>query len=288
MNTQYHNYSARLTSEGTRADPIVVKGQSSVSRMSTVCADDEMQDEMVAEAGKYPEFAALKWNQTKSSNYLLSTPYGELQLRPCSRYWTVRRNGQPLGHNRGAKVFTDLAAAKAAGFLDLLADFGFVEAPPFALNWRGAQPTAIYPPPRDLADFPEVTLPDSHEWGFAELERQVWQSGNCGEAADDFVRSVINAKSKRWQLTPPWVRKAQGWYELKTRFGILTVRRLIGWIVERDEVPLVWMGPDQSLAIFDKLDEAMKAALIHARDRFPVFREGLQWRERHPSSQRKH
>jgi hypothetical protein len=72
-------------------------------------------------------------------------------------------------------------------------------------------------------------------------------------------------------------KQAHGYYELKTPYGLLVVRRLIGWTAERDGAPLVWFVGDEKI-IFGKLEHAKTSALVHARDYGGMhFLDGTRW-----------
>ena len=97
-------------------------------------------------------------------------------------------------------------------------------------------------------------------------------------APDKNLLLALDALARSWQLPPPtWTKRAEGHFELNTPYGVLTVRRLVGWTVERNAVPLCWFHPEERL-IFDKLEHAKISALAHARDFGDErFGDGTRW-----------
>jgi hypothetical protein len=111
-----------------------------------------------------------------------------------------------------------------------------------------------------------ASVPDDHEWGERELKRRLLKCSDA-YAADYPIISNIERQADCWQLPmPSWTRRAGGWYELGSAYGVLVVRRLVGWTVERNNEPLRWCYFGDRV-IFDKLEHAKVSALACLRSR---------------------
>src|SRR5205823_11323980 len=129
----------------------------------------------------------------------------------------------------------------------------------------------------------DISSSDDHEWGQQRLNSLLKESTAEVSAADENLLLDLEAAARSWQLRlPEWTKRAHGYYHLNTPYGHLVVRRLIGWTVERNGVPLTWFCVcSGNTVIFDKLEHAKTSALLHARDRGLAFsfRDGTRWRE---------
>jgi hypothetical protein len=230
--------------------------------------DDAYQNEIVAAVARSPAFASLTWQGgPRREPISLPTPYGRLDVWANWRgTWEVHRSKEPLvqrGQHLGA-LFTSVEAAKAAGLLHVKADFG---------DSLGHNPTLEWKMPLKRSNVSQLkvspadpSLSDDHEWGKQRLDRLL-KEGDIGLADDENLIIDIYREARQWQLPmPPWIKRAHGWYDMATPYGTLTVRRLIGWTVERNGSPLVWNPPYNKRVIFDKLEHAKASALVHARD----------------------
>jgi hypothetical protein len=99
-------------------------------------------------------------------------------------------------------------------------------------------------------------------------------------AADVHIIGRIERQVESWQLPmPSWKQRARGWYELGSPYGVLVVRRLIGWTVERNNQQIRWCHFGDRV-IFDKLEHAKTSALVHAYDvggPLSCFPDGTHW-----------
>jgi hypothetical protein len=133
--------------------------------------------------------------------------------------------------------------------------------------------------PDDFAVDP--SLSDDHEWGRQQLDGLLKKSNTTATAADENLVLDMEAVARSWQLSSPtWAKRAHGCFDLNTPYGMLVVRRLIGWTVERSDAPLVWaMGGER--VIFDKLEHAKTSGLAHAPDYGDIrFVDGTWWDKR--------
>jgi hypothetical protein len=245
--------------------------------------DEYLEEKMVAVAQR-GDIAAIRWqSQTRNGEpYWLRTPYGELEIwcgfRGC---WKVERDGAPLVHARSPHeaLFTSIPAAKAAGLVHLPDGFGNDAPYNDGLWWNIKRSTPEQPVRQAPSEFPvDPTISDDHEWGRQRLDSLLKESTAKASASYEDWELDLEAVARSWQLrTPKWTKQAHGYYELKTPYGLLVVRRLIGWTVERNGAPLVWFLGDEKI-IFDKLEHAKTSALVHARDygdrHFP---DGTRW-----------
>jgi hypothetical protein len=135
----------------------------------------------------------------------------------------------------------------------------------------------IWTPRQRTTHFFDCGTADDHEWGLPELSRLL-TSPHIGSPEDELLIRITRNNASWLSPCPEWTRREQGWYELKTPCGVLTVRRMIGWTVERDGMPLVWSLYGQRV-IFDKLERAMTAAWVHAEEEGPVG-DDLRWHNR--------
>jgi len=249
--------------------------------------DEALEDGMAAVAQR-EDIAGLPWSKDrrKEMPHWLHTPYGTLEVWPGIGF-TVKRDGKPLVHARSPldAVFTGVPAAKAAGLVHIADGFGNKSPYKDGLWWNTSRPAAEHPLLPALGDFTaDPSIPDDHEWGRHRLDRLLKDAGATADSADDNLLIDLNRVARSWQLPPPtWTKRAHGCLELNTPYGILVVRRLIGWVVERNGAPLVWYngGPVAGKkVIFDKLEHAKVSALAHAGDFGELrFRDGTRWDE---------
>jgi hypothetical protein len=133
-----------------------------------------------------------------------------------------------------------------------------------------------------MSDFTvDPSLSDDHEWGRQRLDRLLKKTVATASAADENLVLDLEAVARSWQLPPPlWTKRAHGCFELNIPYGLLIVRRLVGWTVERNGIPLVWAIAGEKV-IFDKLEHAKTSALAHALDYGDVrFVDGTWWDKR--------
>lgn len=230
------------------------------------------------------EVAALPWQHENYAgmNMRLHTAYGELEIVRLFGCFIVTRDGTSLVHvrSRCEAVFTRLSAAKAAGFVHLSDGFGDAATYEDDLCWDIRRPAAERPVAQTMDAPVDPSLPDAREWGRQRLEALLKGSVPTASAADENLLLDLEAVARSWQLPPPtWTKRAHGYYQLNTPYGLLVVRRLIGWTVERDGTSLVW-APAGKKVIFDKLEPAKTSALVHARDvGVSGFLDGTRWDE---------
>jgi hypothetical protein len=247
--------------------------------------DEALEAQMISTLERH-KLATVSWlPRTHHSPYQLPTPYGVLDV--CAYFrgcWRVKRNSHPLvpGGGRFPAVFTSVAAAKSAGLLHLTDGFGASAPVNDGLQWKislHAPKSATLQDARDLAV--DLQLLDDHEWGRARLDSLLEEYPGTGAAADVNLLLDISCVAQWWRLPPPrWTRVAQGFYCLGTPYGALSVRRTIGWRVERNGLPLVWWCSG-SKVIFDKLGDAKTSALVHIADEGTNirYRDGTRWDE---------
>ena len=126
----------------------------------------------------------------------------------------------------------------------------------------------------------DPSLSDNHEWGRQRLDRLLKKSNATACAADENLVLDVEAVARSWQLSrPTWTKRAHGCFELNTPYGNLVVRRLIGWTVERNGVPLCWFLRGERV-IFDKLEHAKTAAVACARHYSGDSISGVRWGNR--------
>jgi hypothetical protein len=245
--------------------------------------DDALQTRLVAALQNCHGLANATWSHGRRFEpYTLLTPYGMLTVSAyIGRSWTVARNASPLvwqGNPRKEAVFSSIAAAKAAGLVHLGDDFGTSASEKTCLRWKLACPTATHVAVLDAYDLAaDASVPDDHEWGEPELKRRLLECPDA-YAADVHIISNLEHQAEWWQLPmPSWTRRALGCYELSSPYGVLIVRRLIGWIVERNNEPLRWCYFGDRV-VFDKLEHAKVSALVHAYDRGDFSHtDGTHW-----------
>jgi hypothetical protein len=232
--------------------------------------------------------AAIRWlPRTRQSPHRLPTPYGVLDVWPYfAGCWQVYRDSVPLvgRYSRLAAVFTSVGAAKAAGLLHLSNGFGASEPFNVGFRWKMDLRTGnrfALQSADHLARTPSVS--DDHEWGRRELDRLLKECPDAPAAtADENLIIDITRAARWWRLPPPrWIRHARGLYHLNTPYGLLAVRRMIGWTVERNGMPLVWWCGGGKRVIFDKLEDAKTSALVHLTDEGTniPYLDGTRWRE---------
>jgi hypothetical protein len=232
-----------------------------------------------------PEIAAICWHhKNHAGKYTrLRTAYGKLEVRPTLGGWMISRDGTLLVHARSPRgaIFASQRAAKAAGLVHL--NDGFGDAPPYkdGLWWDIRRLTPEHPAAQTTCDFAvDPTLSDDHEWGRQQLGRLLKKSNRKAAAADEKLISDIEAVARSWQLPPPpWTKRTHGCFALNTPYGILVVRRLIGWTVERNGTPLVWFISGEKV-IFDKLEHAKTIALACVLTCSDGRISGVRWGKR--------
>jgi hypothetical protein len=242
---------------------------------------DPILDESFDSAAQGPEITAIQWQPRNHAGKFkrLYTAYGKLEVCRALGGHTVMRDGDWLVQAGGSRaaIFATERAARAAGLVHL--KDGWADDAPLGdgLGWKTERlpPEQQLPQSGSLADH---TLADDHEWGRRRLKELLKTSGAEGCAADDNLMLDMEACARAWQLTPPsWTKRARGFLELDTPYGILVVHRLIGWTVERDGVPLVWFLSGEKV-IFDKIEHAKTSALVHARDHGSAgLGHGVSW-----------
>jgi hypothetical protein len=245
--------------------------------------DDALQTRLVAALQNCHGLANATWSHRRRFEpYTLLTPYGMLTVSAyIGRSWTVARNGSPLvwqENPRKEAVFTSIAAAKAAGLVHLRDGFGTSVSEKTCLRWKLACPTAPHVAVLNAYDLAAAaSVADDQEWGERELKRRLLQCPDTF-AADVHIIKGIERQADCWQLPmPSWTRRAGDWYELGSPYGVLVVRRLIGWTVERNNEPLRWCYFGDRV-IFDKLEHAKMSALVHAYDvGLPSHPDGTHW-----------
>jgi hypothetical protein len=241
--------------------------------------DEDAGANMAATVAAREQLVRLRWKKDEG-HYSLHTPYGTLDVwffwRGC---WTVLRHGAPLVQHDSpqATVFCGLAAAKAAALIHLADGFATSAPTNDGLEWKTDLPTAKTTVLQNPCDPPAAPLPpDDHEWG-RHLDGLLQKSPDAGQAADAALIGHLEYVRAGWQLPPPtWTKRAHSGYELNTPYGILTIRRLIGWTAERNGVPLVWFYNGKRV-IFDKLEHAKTIALVHALDHLECVINRTQW-----------
>jgi hypothetical protein len=250
--------------------------------------DDALQARLVP-ALEGHRLAKLMWYPARRGQrpHTLLTPYGTLTVSGyIGRSWTVARNSGPLvwqENPRKEAVFTSVAAAKAAGLIHLRDGFGSSASKKTCLRWKLDCPPATHVGVLNAYDLASgASEPDDHEWGERELKRRLLECTD-GYAADVHITRNLERQAESWQLPmPSWTKRASGWYELSSPYGVLAIRRLVGWTVERNNEPLRWCFFGHRV-IFDKLEHAQISALVHAYDlgEFST-RDGTHWCESAP------
>jgi hypothetical protein len=131
------------------------------------------------------------------------------------------------------------------------------------------------------ANFPSCFLTSDDQKARRRLDELLKQSGVDAAAADDNLIIELKWRAEKMQLKmPAWMEREQDRFELETRQGTLVIRRLIGWTVERNGVPLVWFLSGRHRVVFNKLEHAQISALLHAEDRrYPLLLDGTRWEE---------
>ena len=263
--------------------------QRKLSRVTMQFVKDQLVDERLNykfdAVAQRQEIAAIRWqHKNYAGKYTrLHTPYGKLEVCHDWGGWMVRRDGAPLVHTRSPRPvnFASQRVAKAGGLVHLMDGFG--DAPPYkdGLWWDIKRPTAEHSVqiPDDFAVDP--SLSDDHECGRQRLDQLLKESAATASAADENLVLDLEAVARSWQLPPPtWTKRAHGCFELNTPYGILVVRRLVGWTVELNGRPLVWAVGSEKV-IFDKLEHAKTSGLAHAPDYGDIrFVDGTWWDKR--------
>jgi len=260
-----------------------------MQRVKDQLVDEALEDKMAAVAQR-EDVGAIRWiypNYRRARGHQLHTPYGLLEVEHSwPGCWTVCRDDSPLAraHSHREAHFTRCSAAKAAGLVHLRHGFGNASRYKDGLWWYIRWPPAERPVLQVPGDFPvDPSISDDHEWGRERLTRLLKDSVETASAADLNLVLHLEHVAGSWRFRPPtWTKRAHGYLELVTPYGTLVVRRLIGWTVERDGVPLVWDVVDENeKVIFDKLEHARTSALIHAIDVWDNrrFFDGTRWDE---------
>ena len=243
--------------------------------------DDALQTRLVAALQNCHGLANATWSHRRRFEpYTLLTPYGMLTVSAyIGRSWTVARNGSPLvcqENPRKEAVFSSIAAAKAAGLVHLRDGFGSSASEKTRLRWQLDCPTPTHVARLNACNA-YASVPDEHECGQKQLECLLLDFPDT-LAADIHVIRSIERQAESWELPmPKWTRRARGWYELSSPYGVLIIRRLVGWTVERNNEPLRWCYFGHRV-IFDKLEHAQISAVVHAYDvGLPSHPDGTHW-----------
>ena len=252
--------------------------------------DESLQDRMVAAVARNEKIEGLRWwkdfGPGKASTHQLCTPYGKLEV-VRGFGWHVERDSEPLVHARSPEpaTFTGLAPAKAAGLIHLRDGFGNDTPYQDGFWWTTSRPATEHLVVESSGDYPvDPSISDDHEWGSQRLGRLLKASvatASTTACIDGNLVSDLQRFARSWQLPQPlWTKRAHGCFELKTPYGILLIRRLVGWTIERNDMPLVWFLSGRRV-IFDKLEHAKMSALAHARDYGDIHPfDGTRWAER--------
>lgn len=245
---------------------------------------DDALDSRFEAVAKRPDIAAIKWSHNGSHlNSRLYTAYGTLEVGRTHSGSTIWRDERPLIQPRSSKpaIFSTVRAAKAAGLVHLQDSFGDFVPLRDGLRWdlplRRHFRAEVRPP---LTLQPE-SLPDDHEWGRDKLKRLLEKFEGAVSATDRALENHLDAVVNSWALSlPSWTICDPGHFELKTPHGKLVIRRMVGWVVERNGAPRVWFSPGR-LIIFDKLEHAKICGLLHARDygEHNPYPDGTRWAE---------
>jgi hypothetical protein len=193
-------------------------------------------------------------------------------------------------YDRRPAVFTDDKAAKAAALLHVIDgrnvafklveynDGGLTESVALApqgsnLFWWLPQETwQQLQKPMVRHDVVSSDLDDRYEFGSAEKLRSLISPWGMLAALDDIEDCRVIPRTFRLPM-PTWQRRAQGWYELKSAYGNLVVRRHFGWVIEKNYAALCYLRGG-SKVVCDKLQDAFTLALLLA----PSADRGLYWR----------
>jgi hypothetical protein len=253
--------------------------------------DEELDEKFDAIAPRL-DIPEIRWrHRNGNKTNLMYTPYGDLEIEKTLGGYTVSRDRAPLVHARcpseglfPAAVFTRMRGARAAGLIHVQDGFG--EEPPFkdGLWWRISGPATEIIAPLSSGDFmDDQSVPDDHQWGRKHLDQLLKKSGIYADAPNENLVLDVEAFASWWQLDPPrWSCPAVGRFELKTPYGNLVVRRLIGWTVERNGVPLCWHFRRDPRVIFESLEHAKTIALACASTwgAKPLPIGGVRWGQR--------
>jgi hypothetical protein len=265
-------------------------GRHKLSRESKKLVHDRLVEDKVDEfyhsIGLRPDIAGVKWQSpnSRSRGTRLETAYGKLVVPRDWAGWMTMRDGDPLVHPRSPRAvfFASQCAAKAAGLLHLKDGFG--DALPrswkYGLSWKMKREPITPIVSQFSLDFrADTAVPDNHEYGNDQLKRLVEKSGLAASYADRELLRDLERVAQWWQLaSPTWTKRGHGCFELATPYGVLVVRRVIGWIVERSGLPRLWATHPHNLVIFDKLEHAQMCGLIHAQDYGDLNRpDGTRW-----------
>jgi hypothetical protein len=248
--------------------------------------DENLDHKLDALALRQQVRSAIPWWYSSYSKYDigLHTAYGTLKINRDLGGWTATRDNWPLVHARSLPkpaIFVKQRTAMAAALVHLTDGFGNTVASKDGLWWDIRRPAASQvtarPPFKLDAD---TSVSDDHEWGFQQLKRLIERSGLAAYPADENLLVDLRRRSRQWSLAlPMWSKLAHGYFQLHTPYGTLIVRRQIGWTVERNGSRLVWSSYSRTeKAIFDNLENAKTAALVHARDiGANVYLDGTRW-----------
>jgi hypothetical protein len=244
--------------------------------------DENVEAAMAAAVARRADVVAIRWLK-RPNEYWLYTPYGKLEIhRSFSAFWRVQRDDAPLVHARSPRdaLFTSLPAAKLAGLLHVMD--GFANKAPYndGLWWNIHHSRLRQPVLQTPAVFQaNPSISDDHEWGLQQLGSLLKKSSMAALPPDGNLVLDMERAARRWELpAPAWTKQAHGYYELNTPYGLLLVRRLIGWTVERNSMPLVWFWGGDPKVIFDKLEHAKTSALLHAGECGDMYvGDGTRW-----------
>lgn len=246
--------------------------------------DEKLDHKLDALALRQQVRSAIPWGYNIHSKWDmgLHTAYGALEINRDLGVWTATRDNWPLVHARSLSkpaIFARQRTAMAAALVHLTDGFGSTVPSNDGLWWDIRRPAAsqVIPQPPVKLDV-DTSVSDDHEWGYQQLEQLIKRSGLAASPDDKNLLVDLRCRSSQWFLAPPvWSKLAHGYFELRTPYGTLVVRRLIGWTVERNGAPLVWRLSGRKV-IFDKLENAKVSALIHARDIGANFYpDGTRW-----------
>jgi hypothetical protein len=247
---------------------------------------DEELDQRLDALALRQNVSALPWWLASASRSAggLYTAYGTLEIHRDLGGWTVKRDEAALVHARSAPheaIFSKQRTAMATALVHLTDGFGDTVAIKDGLWWDIQQPAAEYTTLQPSIELDvDTSITDDHEWGRRRLKQLLETSKLSASPEDENLIAAIRSRSRWAAFTPPpWNKLAHGYFQLHTPYCTLIVRRLIGWTVERDGMPLVWFHSGERL-IFDKLEHAKTIALIHARDTEQIQPvDGTRWSE---------
>jgi hypothetical protein len=239
---------------------------------------EDVQAKLAAVLARHKQLNSIEWLKPalRARNCALLTPFGTLQVS-LQEGWKVFRNDEPLVHYRcdfwgqhdgRPAVFTDYDAAKGAALLHALDGWGvaynFLEPTDTGLFWWLPQDVwAAQQVPEIRHDVFPSDLDDHYEFGGAEKLLPLIEPWGMPPARDILEDCKATCKAFRLPM-PTWQRRAQGWFELKTAYELLVVRRQCGWIIEKNSAALCYMLADDPKVVCDNLQDAQALALTYA------------------------